>query len=550
MNKKIKKLLIFFIFSLLVNNAQASLLWDINYGIDLYKRNNLQAAKNYFLSYTSNNPNDKDAYFWLAKIYQKTKNEKNKAQECFKKAYELTLSEKNIEKLDFNINNNDNIEDYFDMAAMYFESGDFEEAELYADMMLKINPKSSSAYFIKAKVAQVNNQTQKATEYINKAILYNNKLIKTNLAKSLNITELPQMSAQMYETYALEEYFSADIFSAIKYSKKYLEINPNDIDMTNMLIDLYIKNNELILAQDLINNIQANFGDNIQTLLYQAKIYEIKKDLKLENTLLTAYKINPNNQQVLLELGNYYLKKRNFEEALKIFETLISVNDSLPEGYFGYIYSLCETGNTELAMSLIRKFSTLNQMASESDFLLAKICENKGNLKEANDYITQAISKTQNPYYYLTRAKINYFLKKYKDSINDLKTASSLNPDLILLSEIQDCLAANYLKTNDIINAQICLNKKSALDKNGLLYKYNLYTLYKLQGSEEIASETLREIKTATLKTPQDYIDMSEIYYDLSELDNSIKILNKGAKRFPDEKSLTHQKNKILSRVK
>ena len=104
--------------------------------------------------------------------------------------------------------------------------------------------------------------------------------------------------------------------------------------------------------------------------------------------------------------------------------------------------------------------------------------------------------------------------------------------------------------TNDIINAQICLNKKSALDKNGLLYKYNLYTLYKLQGSEEIAPETLREIKTATLKTPQDYIDMSEIYYDLSELDNSIKILNKGAKRFPDEKSLTHQKNKILSRVK
>ena len=550
MNKKIVKFLtISFFMFFAINSVQASFLWDLNVGIDKYRKDRYKEAKNYFEEYVKSNPNDKDGYYWLARACWKLDDNKC-ANINFKKSYELTSKERNIGKIEFEVDSKANIEDYFDMATMFFESGNFKEADSYADLMLKVNSKSSSAYFIKAKVAQVNNQTQKAVEYINKAILYNNKLIRTNLAKSLNITQMPQMSPEMYETYALEEYFSADIMSAIKYSKKYLEINPNNLDVTNMLVDLYIKNNELILAQDLINNIRANFGDNIQTLLHQAKIQELKKDATQETTLLTAYKINPNNQQVLLELGNYYLKRNNPSNALKYFETLMSVNDSLYEGYFGYIYSLCETGKTELAMNLIRKFVAINPMGSEGDFLLAKICENKGNFREANDYLVQAIAKNQNPYYFLTRAKINYLTKKYRDSIADLKVALTLSPDAILLSEIQDYLISNYLKTNDVVNAQIYLNKKSSLDKNRLLYKYNLYNLYKLQGSEEIANETLKEIKSAPLKNPQDYIDLSEIYYDLVEFDDVIKVLNKGIKKYPQDLSLVHQKNKVINRLR
>lgn len=547
MNKKIKKIItVFFFFYFLQNCTNASLLWDINYGINEYRKNNYKVARDYFLNYIKSNPNDEEGYYWLAKSYWGLKDDK-KANENFKKAHELTIKEKNIEKLDFNYDTSSNLEDYFDMATMYFENKDMKQAEFYANMMLKINPKSPSAYFIKAKIAQINNDNDKAVEYINKAIIFNNNLIKTNLARSLNVTKLPEMTLEMYEIFALEAYFSPDTTSAIRYCRKYLEVNPQNIDILNMLIDLYIKNNELALAQNLIDDILNLNEKNIQTLLYQAKIYKLQNDFKVESTLLKAYKINPNHAQVLLELGNYYLKNGDYLNAKKYFEILTNVNDALYEGYFGYVYSLIETGEIENAMTLIRKFILLNPASSEGYYLIAKICEKNGNYKDAYGYLTQAIKKANNPTYFITRGKISYARKDYEAALSDFKNALKY-PATDKVSDIaQDYLIKTYLKLDDVINAQMLLNKKSELDKNRLIYKYNLYDLCKKQGNEKRAFELLSEIRKSKLINVQDYIDLSEIYFEEGKYENSLKILDKAIKKFPNDYFSYSQKLKIYS---
>lgn len=547
MNKIIKKKLILFFFLLFaINQANASVLWDINLGINQYRKNNFKFCKNYFLDYIKANPNDDEGYYWLAKTYATLKDETN-ANLYFKKAHELAFMEKNIEKIDFNINTNSNVEDYFDMASMYFESGNLTQALNYADLMLKINPKSPSAYFIKAKIAQMNGEEDKAIEFLNQAIIYNNKLIRTNLAKSLNIRQLPEMTLEMYEIFALEAYYSNDINSAIRYCKKYLAANSSNTDVTNLLIDLYIKNNEISQAQNLIDNVLNNNGSNIQTILYQAKILSLRNDENLEGVLLSAYKINPNHAKVLLELGNYYLKKEDYLNSKKYFEILINVDDSLYEGYVGYISSIIELGEIEVAMNLIRKLTSLNPESSENSYLLAKICEKNGNYDEALTYLDNAIDIAKNPHYYLTRAKVHYILKNHSKSISDLKIMQKMTLTSSQISEMQDYLIANYLKINDLINAQIHLNKKLSLDKNRIMYKYNLYVLYKLQGNEKLALAQKQVFKKAKPTSFKDYIDLSEIYYDLGEFDDAIKILNKGIKKSPKEIKLYCQKAKIYT---
>lgn len=547
MNKKIRNLIIFFFFLCFSQNyINASLLWDINHGISEYRKNNYKIARDYFINYIKSNPNDEEGYYWLAKSYWGLNDNKN-ANENFKKAHELTIKEKNIEKLNFNYDTSLNLEDYFDMATMYFETGDRKEAEFYANMMLKINPKSPSAYFIKAKIAQINNENDKAIEYINKAIIFNNKLIKTNLARSLNVTQIPEMTLEMYEIFALEAYFSPDTTSAIRYCRKYLEVNPQNLDISNMLVDLYIKNNELTLAQILISDILNQNGNNIQALLYQAKIYQLKNDPRTEDTLLKAYKINPNHAQVLLELGNYYLKNDDYLNAKKYFEILTNVNDALYEGYFGYIYSLIEVGDVDNAMNLIRKFISFNPSSSEGYYLLSKICDKNGNYKEAYDYLTQAIEKAKNPRYYIARGKINYIQKNYKAALEDFKCASIYPTTNKIENILQDYLIRAYLKTNDLINAQMLLNKKLTLDKNRLLYKYNLYELYKLQGNEKRASELLAETKKSKLINAQDYIDLSEIYLEEEKYNESLKILDKAIRKFSKNYSVYSQMLKIYS---
>ena len=129
MNKKIKKLFtIFFFLCFTLNICEASMLWDINYGIEQYRKKNIKIAQDYFIDYIKSNPNDKDGYYWLAKIYFDLKDSKN-TNKNFKKAYDLTLKEKNIKKINFNIDTSSNIEDYFDMAAMYFEANNLKESK-------------------------------------------------------------------------------------------------------------------------------------------------------------------------------------------------------------------------------------------------------------------------------------------------------------------------------------------------------------------------------------------------------------------------------------
>ena len=116
-----------------------------------------------------------------------------------------------------------------------------------------------------------------------------------------------------------------------------------------------------------------------------------------------------------------------------------------------------------------------------------------------------------------------------------------------LVYEMQDYLILNYLKVNDLINAQIHLNKKLSLDKNRIMYKYNLYVLYKLQGNDKMASAQREIFEKAKLVNPQDYIDLSEIYFDLGKFEEAIKILNKGIKKSSEKSELYCQKAKILT---
>ena len=539
------KKILFIISVLLLSYNKASVLFDIQTGVKEYQLKNYDFAKNYFISYINNNPNDKDGYFWYAKTLEQTNEKKYSAliNENYKKAYDITLNNKNIEKITFNLSKNQNIEDYFDMAIMYFEQGNLKASEQYADLMLNINSKSPSAYFIKAKIALVKNDKQKAKEYMSQAIILNNKYLDTNLAKTLEIKEVPEMTQQMYNIFALESYFKGDINTAIKYLEKYREKNLENIDINTTLLEFYIKNNELDKAQALADSLLKENPKNIQTRLLYIELCKIKnQNDKIEHFLSDTYKINPNNKDTLLLIGNYYLEKKDFLSAKKYFEQLTNVNDEMYEAYFGYTYSLIELNETEKAMPLIRKAITLNPKNSEMYYLLALICKINAQYDEAINYLVEAINKDENPQYYIELAKLNYTLKKYNQSLTNLKDALSMSEFNLDKETIDEYILKNYIKLEDEKNTVNYLKGKLKLDKNRIIYKYNLYKLYKLQGNENQASSYLKELKKIKPKSLVDYLDLSEIQFEEKGIEFGIKTLNNGLKEYPNAKELYFKK--------
>ncbi len=535
MNKKFLPL----IFLLGANSVFASYLWDINVGINEFLKGNYNYSKNYFTTYLKSNPNDENGYWWLGKTYQRLNDSENSILN-FEKSYLSTFSKKELEKINFDPKEASNIEDYFDMAVEYYSRGNYKEADFYADMMLRLNKKSASAYFIKAKIAKTLKNDEEAKKYIEQAILFNNDILNTNLAKTLKIATVPVATKEMHKFNAIEFYYKGELKDSIANAKKYVELDKS-IDMTNFLINLYIKNNDIEQAKALIEDTKNIGIANIQTYISESQTTQDEN--KKEKILKEAYKINPNNPDVLLNLGNLYLKKEDFENASKYFEILTLVDNEMYEAYFGYSFSLLKLNKTEEALNFIRKMHQKNPISSENLFLLSLVAQNQQSYLEAIEYLDEALKKDENASYYFEKAKIYFDIKNYQKSLENLKLVSKTTNSFINEKKVEEYFIKNYLKLNMPNEAQNLLSYNTKLDKNRIMYKYYLYNLCKLQGNNSKTCE--KTFKLPKPMTLSDYIDISEILLDKNNLKEASKIVETGLKKYPNSSDLLQTKNKI-----
>lgn len=546
--KIIKKILIFFIFlNCFSLSTNASFLKSFKCGVFLYEKKDIRVAQKYFEDYVKNNPNDEYGYYWLAKTYLEDLKEKSYADKNFKKAYEIILKKRNIEKVILSSDLNDNLEDYFDMATTYFEAGNYNKADKYADLMLKIEPKSALAYFVKAKVAYTKGENEKAKELLEYSIMYNNEIIKTNLASMLEINKIPDLSKDACYYMAFENFFKGNLEQTKNYIEKYINLEGENIEMRNFFVDLALKTDDISKAQKTVDEVFKINSKNIQNYINQAKIYKaLNETQKIETVLNKAYKINPNNKELLYELGNYYLDKKDYESSKKFFENLTAIDDKYYEAYFGYIYSLIQLKDFDNAVVYIRKASAINPDTSEISYLLSKICMLNAKYKEALSYLEEALKKEQNSIYYLELAKINQVLGKYNEAVKNLNDALLYKDcNVENTDEIYEYLAECYLKTNDLKSVRNIINDKNKLDKNKIIYKYILYKLCKLEGNEKEISLYFSQLKRAKPLTESDYVVLSEFYFEEFNLDYAIKFLKEGEKRFSNSIPLYSQKLKL-----
>ncbi len=541
--KKSIKFLIFFIFFVSVK-AQAVFLDNLSWGINLYNQKKYPQAVKYFTTYTINNPNDQWGYYNLA-IALKQSGSKESSK-YLKKAYELTLEKFNIEKVYFDIEQNAQLNDYFDMASTYFETGSYDKAESYADMMLKIDPRSALGYFTKAKTAYTKGEEEKARQYIEHAIMYNNDIIKTNLAVTLGIKKVPDATKDVYYYKALEEYFKGNLKMTKSCLEKYKELDSGNFGVMNLLTDISFRLNDLETAQKTAEDIYKINPNNIQNNINLSKLYLLNKDYnQSENILLKSYKINPNNKELLYAIGSYYLEMKDWNNSKKYFENSILTDDNFSEAYFNYIYSLIRLKEFDDALIAIRKLGKINPDTSQINYLLAQICILSAQYSEAADYLSQALKKENNPNYFFELADVYYTLGQNSLSLSNIWEAFKTGFKIKDKTEYYNLALKNYLKINDIDHALNILNSDDKLDKTRLIYKYNLYKLCKLEGSLKESQSYFTALKKEKPNLENDYLDLSEFYFEEYNLSQAIKIIDEGLKKYPSSTKLFSQKIKF-----
>lgn len=229
---------------------------------------------------------------------------------------------------------NELTEDYFDIAVNYCIEGNYNEANIYINKILAIEPNNNDAKNLKTTLARINDP--KSLSYISN---HNNQVkISTDFKKLGNknkeletlTNSLKNNSNNYWTSYMLAEFYrkNNDTNNAIAYYKKTLNLKPNFSQCYLDIALMYLINKEYNTALQNINKyIEINPNTDIayairsKINLNTSNINEAKKDIQ------KALQINDDISYRLIEAKitfaekNYSLARQQFENLSKNIKT-------------------------------------------------------------------------------------------------------------------------------------------------------------------------------------------------------------------------------------
>ena len=548
-----KTIISLFIFFNLAAGVYASELTD---GIKLLNTNKLNKACEFFKNYTDNHPNDPDGHYWLGYCYKRTGQDELGSYHL-QKSFELSQTIEDIDIVEPAGFKNQN--DYLDIALMYLENGEFDKAHTYCDMTIKLNPENAEAYIMRSKIYLAQGDKDNARAAAIRAIQYDNALLDSDTAREFDIVEIPPFDFEYYNSKGVEYFYKGEIENAINCFKKSLDMNFKNVVALNNLARAYIKLQNYDEAKSALKKARIFAPKYFETYLNLAHIAKLesqrtdigdftrKKYLRERQKYLNiAIKNNPNDKRAYLEMGNYYLEQRDFKEAIKNFETALIYDDEYYEAYLGLAIANLKSDNLQKALLALRNAGALNSRSDEISYYLAKMCILDNRFDEAKDYLEDALSKAENPEYYLEMGKIEYYKNNYTSARANFIKACSLDVRLKNMAELHNYLGLCYYHMKDLRKAVINLQKANELENNNVIYMYNLSLVYKTTRQNDLYEKIYNKIMNFKPQSVRDYIDLGTIYYDRGQSDVAKTILDEGIRKMPEKKALYSAKLKLL----
>ena len=261
---------------------------------------------------------------------------------------------------------------------------------------------------------------------------------------------------------------------------------------------------------------------------------------------------DPNNYNLNLDLGLWYLKEKNYEEAKKIFTKLVKIDDQRYEGFLNLSIILLQFGDSENSELILKKYLKKNNYNKEIISALCSIYYNN------NDFIR--LSTLVDKY---INIETNYLLFYFKSIISEKENnienqkeflIKSINENKIFWLSYEKLLNL-YERTNKIDDFSYLISVAKKIFKNNpkLDYYFALSLFRKNEIELALKEITLNQLEKKFFEklNPSYLINLydllSKIYVkqnkyklslDYSIKRNSISIKSEDNKQFNKEKLL------------
>jgi len=322
-------------------------------------------------------------------------------------------------------------------------------------------------------------------------------------------------------------------------------------------------------------------------------------------TFKKAYKINPEDEEVLRSMGEIYYNMGVYEMAIKYLRSAIKLNPESAETHLFLSFALGETGLIEEALDEAIKAKELNPYITEikglveiedekisaeeelrealgikvkekvdtfkSRLELAQVYKNKFLLKDALRELSRALEENPDSRDALKlKAEIEILQEEYDEA---LLTLQRINPKDFHTWNMTGCIflikgfkerakkifegIKNYpyalnnyallFVPENLEEAERILRKAYEMEEGFLIPFYNLYFLKILQGKKEEGEKYLEEISEFYLQDPVIVYNYAKILIEKNNLSQAEKIIRNSLEFFPDSFLLLSLLKKIYS---
>ncbi|MBE7706511.1 MAG: tetratricopeptide repeat protein [Cyanobacteria bacterium SIG30] len=399
-----KKILSFFLIFLFCMPVFAK-NWDINEGKNLFFQNKNNEAKVFFEDFVKIYPNNIEAYYYLGLIYKK-ENNLVASRNNFTKSYNLTNNITDV-KIAPNVEGLP-LEDYFDMAQMFFEGEDFENALIYANLLEELSPSDAKNHYLKAQIYLAKNNKEAGYNSFLKALGCDLSYLDSELAQVFEVRELPNFNDNFYNSKGLQFFYAGELELAYENFKTAIDKNfANSLAYNNLGNLFYIKS-DLKSARKYFK--KARLFDFRNSLYYRnlAKTYN---NLQKKYYLKKAISLNPNDKYSYFELAQYYSVAKKYDVAIENYKKTLMLDENFIEAYLGLIDIFINTDKYDDAILYVRDALRKAPDNPEIYFYLAKLSEAQKDYKSAYGYLSNALKNAENDKYRLELLRIEENLK-------------------------------------------------------------------------------------------------------------------------------------------
>ncbi len=248
-------------------------------------------------------------------------------------------------------------------------------------------------------------------------------------------------------------------------------------------------------AIQIYQSILNEYPDEIETYFRIANLYEITGNILPAINLLKQFlEDEPENKDVRLFLGQFFLRNSKWEEAVETLSFILPQEEPVVSFFIGYAHFMLE--EFELAKISFLNFISYekqSELIHEANIYLAKVELKLKNYEEALRYAKKAEAMYAN-FWELNKiyAETYYNLEMYAHAVKPIEKAIKLNPEIPAPYELAGKI---YLKLGDYSKAE----------KNFLRY---------IESIEDASSDIYTKLAEACLKNHKAKDALA--YYDIA----------------------------------